>query len=483
MLKEVKYRFTAIPIGIRSAIVFLFATVFTRGLAVITTPIFTRIMTSEQIGEVNLFSSWYSMISVVATLSLTSGGFPIALKEFEKDRDRYVSSVLSLTSLIAIIIAGVYCISPSFWNSITGLPTELMVLMFIGCLVAPARDFWLSRQRYEYKYKMPAFVTILTAIIASALSILVVLYLNNIGSEKVSEGRIFANYIIVFGVAAIIWGLTFWKGRTLYNAEYWKFSLKLSIPLVGYSIASQVLNTSDRIMISNMVGNSEVGIYSTLYTVSSLSLMVWSALNSSFTPYLYQNIEKEHHKIKETSFAMLGLYGVIAILLVFCAPEIVKILATEEYYEAIYIMPPIAAGVYLTSVSNLYSNILVYLKNTKYIMLSSMIAAMANIVLNALAIPIFGYMAAAYTTMLSYILMSVLLIFWATKEYRKHIGSLDKVYSNRKNLLGSVLVILISLSGLLVYGNIVLRYACIACMLVIGIILFVRYVHNKEDGR
>lgn len=41
------------------------------------------------------------------------------------------------------------------------------------------------------------------------------------------------------------------------------------------------------------------------------------------------------------------LYAGVAVLLTYLAPEIVRILAPEEYYEAIYIMPPIAAGVFL----------------------------------------------------------------------------------------------------------------------------------------
>ena len=92
----------SIPVGFKSAIVYLFATVFTRGLAIITTPIFTRIMTTDQVGVVNLYSSWYSMITVVSTLALTSGGFSIALHEFEKERDQYVSSVLSQHLLLQL---------------------------------------------------------------------------------------------------------------------------------------------------------------------------------------------------------------------------------------------------------------------------------------------------------------------------------------------------------------------------------------------
>ena len=134
--------------------------------------------------------------------------------------------------------------------------------------------------------------------------------------------------------------------------------------MIGNSIATQILSVSDRTMISKMVGNSAVGIYSTLYTVSSLSLIIWQAINASFIPFLYENLEKpeKRNEIKSLASKLLAAFAVIAFVLTMMAPEIVRILATNEYYEAIYIMPPIAAGVFLTSVSNMYSNVLIYLK-------------------------------------------------------------------------------------------------------------------------
>lgn len=123
----------------KSAIVYTMATLFSRGLAIITVPIFTRIMSTDQIGVVNLYNSWYTMISAVATLSLTSGGYMVAMKEYPNERDQYQSSVLTLTSIIAVIIAVVYFTFSSTWNALIGLPSGLMVLMLIGFLFAPAR--------------------------------------------------------------------------------------------------------------------------------------------------------------------------------------------------------------------------------------------------------------------------------------------------------------------------------------------------------
>ena len=196
---DIKRKLQKMSESAKSAIVYTLSTVFSRGLAIITVPIFTRLMTTDQIGEVNLYNSWYSLISVVATLSLTSGGYSVAMKEYPDKRDQYQSSVLSLTSLIALIIAIIYFIAPDFWSRLLGLPNGLMVLMLIGFLVAPARDFWRGRQRYEYKYKLSGCVTIGSAILASVLSVVAVLGANSIGHEDIAEVRLYANYCIWCG--------------------------------------------------------------------------------------------------------------------------------------------------------------------------------------------------------------------------------------------------------------------------------------------
>lgn len=456
----------------KSAIVYTLSTVFSRGLAIITVPIFTRLMTTDQIGEVNLYNSWYSLISIVATLSLTSGGYSVAMKEYPDKRGQYQSSVLSLTSLIALIIAIIYFIAPDFWSKLLRLPNELMVLMLVGFLVAPARDFWLARQRYEYKYKLSGCVTIGSGILASALSVIAVLSAKSFGCEKLAEIRLYANYFIVYGVAAIIWICIFWNGRTLYNKEYWKLSLSLSVPLIGYSIAAQILSVSDRMMISQMVNNSAVGIYSTLYTVSSLSLMLWQAIHASFVPYLFQNIENNINGIKRISSHIMTLYASMAVMMTYMAPEIVRILATEEYYEAIYIMPPIAAGVFFTAFANIYSDIAVYYKKTQYVMYPAIIAALTNLVFNVIFINAYGYMAAAYTTLFSYILMAVFQGIWAKKLCSENGVRGSSIFDDRRLILIACVTTVLCLLCIPLYNFYIVRYLVIVFMATLSIVIY-----------
>ncbi len=418
--------------GTKSGIVFAVAQICSKGVLFITIPIFTRLMSTEEIGIVNLYNSWYMIISVFTTLSLTSGGYQLALKEFSHERDQYVSSVLSITSLATIIIAIVYFFFKTSINKVLGLPESLVILLLIGFMVSPAFDFWLSRQRYEYHYKFPGFISIFSAIAASSLSICVVLYMSNKGYKEIAVGRLWANNIIIYGISFFFWLYIMQKGRVIYNKVYWRYSLSISIPLMGHAIAKQILDVSDRQMISRMVGNSEVGIYGTLYSVSSISIIVWYAINTSYIPYLYKNIDniENKKKIQSSSFLLLCLFDVVIISILFLAPEIIGIIATKEYYEAISIMPPVAVGVILTAISNMYSNVLIYYKKSKYIMIASFTAAITNVVLNLFLIKRCGYEAAAYTTLVSFVLLDIIEGTMATKVYKEISNSTSMLYNN-----------------------------------------------------
>ena len=56
--------------GVKASFVYTISSLLSKGLAIITVPIFTRLMSTEQMGVVNLYNSWNSMIGAFATLSL-----------------------------------------------------------------------------------------------------------------------------------------------------------------------------------------------------------------------------------------------------------------------------------------------------------------------------------------------------------------------------------------------------------------------------
>ena len=174
------------------------------------------------------------------------------------------------------------------------------------------------------------------------------------------------------------------------------------------------------------------------------------------------------------------LYAVMAVMMTYMAPEIVRILATKEYYEAIYIMPPIAAGVFFTAFANIYSDIAVYYKKTKYVMYPAIIAAGSNLVLNYIFIKAFGYMAAAYTTLFSYILMALFQRVWARKLCKENGIEGNAVFEDRKLVILAIATTLLSLLGIAMYKFYIIRYLSVVIMAVLSIVLYKKYKSVKS---
>ena len=482
-------KYKALSPAVKSSIVYTISNVISKGLVILTTPIFAKIMLTEQIGVVNHYTSWYSIICVVASLSLTSGGYQVAMKEFPQKRDEYQSSVLSLTTLVSFIFLVVFLISPTFWSDVLKLPVVLIQLMLFGFFVYPARDFWLARQRYEYKYKLSGVVMIGSALFASAISILAVFMANKEGYEDTAIIRLLSNYLVMYGVAAVLAISIFVKGKTFFNKNFWIFSLTLSLPLIVNSLASQVLNVSDRVMIRSLIGLREVGIYGTIYIVSSASQLVWSSINASFVPYLFENLDKPEKRktIYSITNGFMVFYSGIAVFITVLAPEIIRILATPEYLEAVHIMPPIAAGIFLISLSNLYTNVLIYHKKTQYVMIATIIAASLNVMLNYFGIQFFGYMAAAYTTLIAYIVLAIFQYVVSVNIHKK-ICPEDKfpVYENFKILLIAGISICLCMSCELLYKYNLVRYIVVICLLIISFVyrkkIISLFISSRKKG-
>lgn len=458
---------------LKASIVYTIATLLSKGITVITLPLFTRIMSPTQIGIVNIYTSWQSIVYVVVTLSLTSGGYMIALKEFKDERDQYTSSILSLTTLMGIVFFFIYIIFSNFFVHIFQLTNKLILLMILGFIFTPAVDLWMAYQRYEYKYVKVGIYLIFSSVLSSLGSLVAVFFANQKSLSNLGEIRLISGNMILYIFSLVIWVFVIFKGKTFFNCSYWKYSIKLSLPLIANSIAMQILNVSDRTMIASLVGKNAVGIYSVLYSVSSIPLMIWGALNSSFVPFLFENIDKKenNYKIRKISTSLMGSYAVIAFLITLLAPEIVRILATDEYYSAIYIIPPIAIGIYLISVSNMYSNILIYYKKTSVIMIASVLSASINILLNSIFIKRYGFVAAAYTTFVAYAVLS-LVQYYVAHKVQKKLGK-KTVYEDKKIILIGILLIVCSLFMNILYTNTAMRY-----VVIVGIIVF--FVINKD---
>ena len=163
-------------------------------------------------------------------------------------------------------------------------------------------------------------------------------------------------------------------------------------------------------------------------------------------------------------------------LLIAFAPEAVRIFAPKSYYEAIYCIPPVAMGVLFLYSYDLFAKFVFYYERTIMIMLASIGGAILNIALNYIGIKMFGYIAAAYTTLICYIAFDIFHYVLMTKICKKYLDDV-KPY-NTKLLIGiAILFILMGFVLMSTYRLPIIRYSIIV---ILGCIMIINRKIIKE---
>ena len=452
-------------------------------LSFLTMPLFTRLLTLEQYGQYSVYFSWSSIITILTTMNLQYGSFSRAMVKFSDSRNQYISVIQTICLLLSLVFLIIYLPLREYFNQFFELPTFLVVIMIIEIMANMAISSWAGRNRFEYKYKGVIFVTLLTSLLAPVIALILVLNV----AEK-GYARIIGYSIVTIVIGSCFFIYNYIRGKSPFRKDMWKYAFSMNAPLIFYYLSQVIFNQSDRIMISQMVGLDKAAIYSVAYNLAIVLNFVVDAINNSYVPWLYEKIrdgkESANGKISILIAILIAflLLGIIAL-----APELVYILADAEYAEAKWIIPPIAMSVLLLLYSQFTINIQFYYEKNIFLVFASIGAALVNIGLNYWLIPIFGYYAAAYTTLASYLL-------FALGNYIFYLILLKK--NKQKNKMYNVPILLLILFvfmgigflAMYLYNYSIVRYVIIGVVLLAllisskFLIKFVRKLLAKEEG-
>ncbi|HOT60340.1 MAG TPA: oligosaccharide flippase family protein, partial [Spirochaetales bacterium] len=441
----------------KASLALLFSGIITKGIAYIATPFYTRLLTSEEFGQTSVFLTWVQVFGIIAMFCLSSGVFNNGMVDFPDRRDEYSFSMLILSNIITIIFGIVLFVLRPFISFIANIDLPLILLMLCIFLFQPAYNFWVAKQRYELKYKYVVIWSVILSIISPTVAIIAIL-----NTENHLYARIFGAEVSLIVVYIGFYIYTAYKSKFKIKPEFWKVAIIFNLPLIPHYLSTYLLGSSDKIMISYLVGDEATAYYSVAYSVAAVVLIVWFAINSSLIPYTYEKCkEKDYLSIAKVTTPIMMLFAAVCVIVILLAPEAVRIMATEEYKEAIYVIPPIVGGVFFQVQYYLYANVVYYYKKPKYVMIASLTATITNIILNYVFIKKYGYFAAGYTTLVSYMIQA-LIDYLAMK---KVVGI--EVYNMRAISILSGVVIFIALFGSILYSISVVRYIFLVCIFVL----------------
>lgn len=460
---------------IRAGIWSVLGIVFVRGINLISTPIFTRLLSTAEYGQYNIFVTYSSILMYIVSLGLT-GAVSRGIIEFKEKKSEYLSSLIFLSFIpLAVCFAASFILDNKLrdylglTSVLLGVPL-LVLYSFASFVIA----FLNAMLMIDYHYVLNGIISGACAVLNVGISVILML---TIYEKNKYLGRILGSTIITILFAFGICIFILLKGKKLINISYWKYGLSLSIPLIPHNLANLLLGQSDRLMINSICGSSSAGIYSLIHSVGWLLATVIEAFNNVWIPYLFRSLESlKFGDIKTKCRKLIIMFSVVTFSMIAVSPEIVKIMGAKEYWDGIKIVIPIIISVYIMFLYTLYVNVEFYYKKTGYISLGTVIATVLNILINLCLLPSHGYYAAAYSTFISYLVLLFVHMFIVHKKIKlKPFRNID--------IWGSLMVCIIyGLSVQLFLEHIVIRYM-IGTILIILYIVIVYFMSKLEKGK
>lgn len=465
MIKKLISKYDSLPLQVKASFWFLICAFLQKGITSITTPIFTRLLTPEEYGQYSVFHSWQTILTNVVTLNLFSGVFVQGLVKFEHYKLKFASAMQGLTLTLCAGWTVIYLLFHNFWNHLFSLTTFQMLSMLLLIWTSAVFQFWAVEQRVELQYRALVILTTISSIARPILSIVLIL----LCQDKVT-GMIVG--MVISDAIFYIWlfFVQLKRGGTFYSADIWKYALAFNLPLLPHYLSMSVLTGSDRIMIKNMIGAGEAGIYNLAHGVAFIMTLFNTALMQTIEPWLYKKIkEKKIGDISSIAYPTFLLIAGVNLFLIILAPEVVAIFAPPAYHEAIWVIPPLAMSVYFMFAYCFFAVFEFYYEKTRLVMIATTTSAVLNIILNYIFIGIFGYTAAGYTTLACYIIYASFHYLFMRKICNDY---LDGEQPYKLNIILGItgVFLLCGFLFLLTYNHPVIRYSILVILIAAMII-------------
>lgn len=430
-----------------------------KGLSFLTLPLFARIMSVTEYGNYSTYVSYESVLFVIVGLGI-SYSIKSARHKWEDKVDEYISSSLLLILINSLVILFVANVTYPLYDEFFSYPLWIVNILICHSLGSAFLTIYNSYVALEFRYRDYLILAILNAIFSVAISVCLILVMP-VGMKHF--GRILGAALPVIVIAIYVAIYFSRKSKMRYSKENWKYALDYGLPMIPHGLSIVILSQFDRIMIKSMVGSEATGMYSFAYNIYMIISITATSLSNVWGPWFFKKKKAQKNiEINKNATRLAVGMMLFTVLVMLVSPELILVLGGVAYREAVYCVLPIIAGGYFAFLYTIPVQVEYYKEKTKWVAVASSGAAILNVILNYLVIPYFGYVGAAYTTLVTYVLYFVFHLVLAFKFLQKDEKS---IFSIRNLFFASGCVILCSLLTLTIINSWYIRYS-----LVIGIV-------------
>ncbi len=382
-------------------------------------PFLTIYLTPSDYGIVAMFQVLFSAVLPFVGLNIVGA---ISRQYFEKesiDFPQYVTNSLYILVISTILVLIVFFVFGNIISTYTLFPRTWLWVVILYSFGQNLAQVILALWQVQYKALKYGVFRIFRTILDIGLSIFIIIVL-----KETWEGRIKGQVIAIsfFSLIAIIYLYRENWLKSSINFNYIKHALKFGVPLIPHILGSVIITFSDRIFIANMVGLSEMGLYSVGYQVGMIIYILQNSFNLAWVPWFYEKLKlnKESIKLKIVKFTYLYniLILVVVILLIIFTPIFFDVFISKDYSSATAFVSWIALGFAFNGMYKMVVNYIFFIEKTYIIGVITAFTAVLNLCLNYFLIKANGAVGAAQATTISFFIEFVLVWIISAKLFK-----------------------------------------------------------------
>lgn len=418
----------------KDTIIYGIAAVLPRAVNILLTKLHTQVLVSSKYAE----NTWYFVFAAYF-IAFLSFGLETAFFRFfsrEKEKGKIVSTTFITLLISTFIFLTILLSFNNIFARILGFtnPLHLKILIFVTALdllvVVPYAYLRVTNQPIKF-----TFYKISNILIYAFFNIFFLWFvpfaikrniaLPNIITQSYSNTPkvvfIFIANLIASFVTFLMLLPSIFKFKFKFDRAILKKMITYGWPIMVGSLAYITNENLDKILLGDMIGKEDMGIYAACYKLGVFMTLYVMAFRLGAEPFFFNHALKKN--AKETYAKILTWFTIIGSLFMIIVVVYINLFAKillgrPEYYKALAIVPIILlANLFL----GIYNNLSVWYKltdKTKFGMYISIFGAFITIVFNLIFIPIIGFMASAWATFFAYSAMASVSYFLGKKYYK-----------------------------------------------------------------
>ncbi len=416
-------------------------------IAVVSTPIITRIFVPEELAKFAMFELAVNVLAILAIFGLDNSYVRFFYEEKKEDRRFLLRDSIKLPLILSFCLCVLLVVnSTRLSKALFGyIDTSLVYALAFTFLLMVIHRFAMLVLRMEQRGKTFSSLNAGMKFMDLLVLFLILIFINS-SFEVLIYARILA--VLMTVAVALFLGKNHWNLLGKKPVLKHKFSaiFKYGSPLLVTTLVSWLLQSFDRVMIQQMCSYSQLGIYVSAFNLVGILTILQVSFTTFWTPVAYESYEKGIDSSFYTRMArIVALIMFVVSVLTIMFKDVIILLLGSKYHDARLIVPFLVLIPMMYTISEVTVIGINFRKKSYYHLILSIVICLVNVLGNLLLIPTFGAVGAAVSTGLSYVLFLILRTYFSLRLYPVN-------YNLRMLSLKIVLLI--------VYASVVTFYDC-----------------------